>query len=272
MKKIILIITLLLSVRCAFSQFAFPTPSAVGGAMGGCGVAVDDFWSQVGSVAGIARIDRPEVGLSFRNNFLLSELSYKSVAFALPVTKSGTIATSYTHFGNSDYNEQRVNLMYAQRFGHMFALGVEIDYLRSGVSDAAYQTANLFTFGVGLQFYPSSTLTIGAHIFNPISMHYQTEVKMDVPALFRAGVAYNFIKNATATVDFVKDMNYHSDLRFGLQYTFFDYLNARIGIATMPMIYTFGLGIDRQSWGVDLAMQVHSTLGVTPQISATYKF
>lgn len=240
--------------------------------MGGCGVALADFWSQVGSVAGISQIKRPEVGLSFRENFLLTELSYKSVAFALPVTKTGTLGTSYTHFGNSDYSEQRVNLMYAQRFGHMFSLGVELDYLHSGVSDAYYESSNLFTFGVGLQFYPSSTLTIGAHIFNPVSMHYQTEVKMDVPALFRAGVAYNFIKNAIATLDFVKDMNYQSDLRIGLQYTFFDFVNARIGISTTPMVYSFGLGMDHSSWGVDLAMQVHPTLGITPQISALYKF
>lgn len=272
MKKTLLFIALAICAKASFSQFAFPTQSAVGGAMGGCGVALDDFWSRVGSVAGIAKLERPSVGLSFRNNFLLSELSYKSVAFALPVTKSGSLGTIYTHFGNADYNEQRVNLMYAQKFGHMFALGVEFDYLHSGVSEAGYESANLFTFGVGLQFYPTSTLTIGAHIFNPISTHYKTEVKMDVPALFRAGVAYNFIKNATATMDFVKDMNHNSDLRFGLEYTFFDFVNARIGFATQQLTYSFGVGIDRSSWGVDLAMQVHPTLGVTPQISAVYKF
>ena len=272
MKNRLLFIVLLISAQCVFSQYAFPTQSAVGGAMGGCGAALGDFWSRVGSVAGIAKLERPSVGLSFRNNFLLSELSYKSVAIALPVTKNGSLGTSYTHFGNADYNEQRVNLMYAQKFGHMFALGVELDYLHSGVSDAYYESANLFTFGVGLQFYPSNTLTVGVHVFNPISMHYKTEVKMDVPALFRAGVAYNFIKNATATVDFVKDMNYDSDLRFGLEYTFFDFVNARIGFSTTPMVYSFGIGIDRSSWGVDIAMMMHSILGITPQISAMYKF
>lgn len=254
------------------AQFAFPSQSAVGGAMGGCSAALDDFWSRMGGVAGIAKMDRPTVGLAFQNNFLMSELSYKSVAFAIPVTQNGTIGTSYTHFGNSNYNEQRVNLMYAQKFGHMFALGAEFDYLHSGVSDATFESANLFTFGVGLQFYPTSTLTIGAHIFNPISMHYQTDVKMDVPALFRAGVAYKFIKNATATMDFVKDMNHKSDLRFGLEYTFFDFVNARIGIATKPFMYSFGVGIDREKWGVDIAMQMHTILGITPQISAIYKF
>ena len=272
MKKYLLLIALAFCVETVSAQFAFPTQSAVGGAMGGCSVALDDFWSRIGSVAGIARMDRPAVGLSFRNNFLLSELSYKSVAFALPVTKNGTIGTSYTHFGNADYNEQRVNLMYAQQFGHLFSLGAEFDYLHSGVSEAGYESANLFTFGVGLQFYPTNTLTVGVHIFNPISTHYQTEVKMDVPALFRAGVAYNFIKNATGTIEFIKDMNRDSDLRFGLEYTFFDFVNARIGFATQQLAYSFGVGIDRQSWGVDLAMQVHPTLGITPQISAIYKF
>ena len=67
-------------------------------------------------------------------------------------------------------------------------------------------------------------------------------------------------------------MNYDSDLRFGLEYTFFDFVNARIGLSTNPMIYSFGIGIDRSSWGVDIAMMMHSTLGVTPQISAMYKF
>ena len=272
MKKIILLIALSFGVATAGAQFAFPTQSAAGGAMGGCSAALDDFWSRIDNVAGIARLDGPTVGISFRNNFLLSELSYKSVAFALPVTKTGALGTRYTHFGNSQYNEQRVNLMYAQRFGRMFALGAEFDFLHSGVSEAGYESANLFTFGIGLQFYPSSTLTVGAHIFNPISTHYQTDVKMDVPALFRAGVAYKFIKNATATMDFVKDMNFDSDLRIGLQYTFFDFLNARIGIATNQLIYSFGIGVDRESWCVDLAAQVHPTLGITPQISALYKF
>ena len=272
MKKSFLIIALVTSIHMTFAQFSLPTQSAVGGALGGCSAVLDDFWSRINNVAGIAKIDRPSVGLSFRENFLLSELSYKSVAFTIPVTKSSTLGSSYTHFGNSDYNEQRVNLLYAQSFGQMFAIGVELDYLHSGVSDAYYESSNLFTFGLGLQFHPSNTFKMGVHIFNPISMHYQTDIKMDIPALFRAGVAYNFIKNATASVDFVKDINYKSDLCIGLAYTFFEFVNIRIGLSTNPLVYSFGFGIDHNKWGLDFAMQVHSQLGITPQISTTYKF
>ena len=57
MKKNTVFIALAFCFQATFAQFAFPTQSAVGGAMGGCSTALDDFWSQIGSVAGIAKMD-----------------------------------------------------------------------------------------------------------------------------------------------------------------------------------------------------------------------
>ena len=272
MKKYALLIVLVSSFATSFAQFAFPVLGARGGAMGGTSVALTDFWSGMDNVAGLSQQEQISVGLSFRENFLLSELSYKNVAVALPVTKNGTVGAQYTHFGNSNYNEQRAKLMYAQQFGKMFSLGVEFDYLHSGVADVEYDKFNMFTFGVGMQFYASEKLQFGAYIFNPISTHYATEINMDVPALFRVGTAYQFVPNGIATVEFEKDMNYDNNLRFGLEYKFFDFLMARLGISTTPVVYSLGFGIDREKWQLDLGMQVHTVLGVTPQVSAVYHF
>lgn len=272
MKKHILLLAFTLSVGASFAQFAFPVSGARGGAMGGTSAALNDFWSGMDNISGLSQQKNISVGLSFRENFLLSELSYKTVGVALPVTKNGTVGAEYTHFGNSNYNEQRAKLMYAQQFGKMFSLGVELDYLHSGVADAEYDKFNMFTFGVGMQFYASPTLQFGAYIFNPISAHYATEINMDVPALFRIGTAYQFVPNGIATLEFEKDMNMDNNIRFGLEYKFFDFLMARLGISTAPVVYSLGFGIDRENWQLDLGMQVHTVLGVTPQVSAVYHF
>ena len=55
--------------------------------------------------------------------------------------------------------------------------------------------------------------------------------------------------------------------RLGAEYRYEKYLFFRAGMATAPLTLTFGLGFMHEIYRIDLAVEHHNILGLTPQIS-----
>ena len=58
-------------------------------------------------------------------------------------------------------------------------------------------------------------------------------------------------------------------LRLGMEYAYRRLLFVRAGMATRPTVLTFGFGVRADRYSVDLAADMHSTLGVTPHLTLT---
>lgn len=265
-------------------QYIFAPSGARSAGMGDCGVALYDLHSATLNIAAAARIGEPQIALAYRQDFMLSELAYKSITGSYTFRRHrasggstsaipyGTLLAHYTHYGNSNYQEQHASLGYALGVSRMISIGIGLDYLHSGASLAGY-THNMVTCSIGLQFYPTSELTIGASVFNPLFVKANTSlVTTRVPVDFRIGVSYRILKPLLATIEVEKNIYEASSLHCGLEYTYHDWLFARVGMATGPMHLSLGIGVLRPHFGIDLALRYHTILGLTPQATLLYRF
>lgn len=95
---------------------------------------------------------------------------------------------------------------------------------------------------------------------------------MRVPVDFRAGIAYRILQPLLATVEVEKNIYQPASLHCGLEYTYNNWLSARVGMSTQPMKLSLGAGVNHSHYAIDLAMQYHTILGLTPHLSLQYQF
>jgi len=201
----------------------------------------------------------------------IGEIATVYAGGALP-TSMGTWAASYIHYGNSNYYEQQASLDYALRVAKTIYLGVAFHYMNAATSDPYYAPQHLLSFTASIQYTPSDRLCIGTRIYNPAAATLNNETALHTPAIFNLGVSYRLVSELLATAEIEKNFYHPSSLRMGLEYTFLDICRARIGMATNPIIYTFGFGLAHEHIVVDLSTQVHNALGWIPMISMNYLF
>ena len=264
------IVALLLATPL-FAQFDFPVMSGAGAAMGGTSTALSDNSSALCNIAGLAELEESSISLSVRQNFMEEGMGYAAAGLALPTT-AGSWGASFIHYGISEYHEQRISLMYALKTGEDLAIGAALYYLHSSTNDPYYEPLNRLTFSLAVRYRPTESLTLGFKAYNPTAVVSEQAEGVRTPALFTLGVACRLIEELTAIAEVEKNLYYKSSLRFGLEYSFLEDYALRTGVNTQPVIYSFGLGMKKRHFGFDIAMQIHQTLGMTPQMSLTYIF
>lgn len=100
MKKLLLLITIILSTSTLFAYDFIHPMGGRAAAMGGSSVASQGLWALQNNPAGMANLEKISLGLYYENRWLLPETAYKCGAFALP-TKFGTLGVSFNQFGSS---------------------------------------------------------------------------------------------------------------------------------------------------------------------------
>ncbi len=239
--------------------------------MGFAGVTLTDLWSVQLNQAGLAGLKHAVAGTYYENKFLVSELSLKSVAVALPVRNSGVFGFSADHFGYSAYNEQKIGIGYGRGFGENFRVGVQLDYLSTTIGDG-YGTNKAFAAEIGVQADLVAGLTVGAHIYNPTRVKMSDFNNEKIPTILKVGLGYKFSDKVNVAIETEKDAEADADFKAGLEYNIVEQFAFRAGISTQPVVSYFGFGVLLGNVRIDLATGLHSELGVTPHVSLQYEF
>ncbi len=122
-------------------------------------------------------------GLSFESRFMMSEMSSKAISLVIPGSAAplGIIAT---HFGNGQYSSIFAGVGSALTISEGLSFGLQADLIaETGVGD--YRNVYHATFEAGLAARLSPDLTLGLHIFNPL-----TAVN-SLPSSISAGVSWS---------------------------------------------------------------------------------
>lgn len=239
-------------------------------AMGNASVAMSDVWSTHHNQAGLAFMRQISVGANYENRFLIKELSIKSGVVAIPI-KFGTIGLSIRNFGYSLYRENKYNLSFAKAFGDKFAAAFAFNYLTTKIAER-YGNSAAFVGEVGLQAKPINDLTIGAHLYNPTRAMLSKKAAERLPTIIRFGINYNLSKKVIFALETEKDLSKKTVFKAGVEYAAVKELYLRMGIATNPVLSSFGFGIHLKNFNLDLAANYHQVLGITSQISLAYQF
>jgi hypothetical protein len=272
MKKLLLLITLIVS---SSTLLAYDIIHPIGGraaAMGGSSVASQGLWAMQNNPAGMANLDKISLGLYYENRWFLPETAYKCGAFALP-TKFGTLGLSFNQFGSSKYNENKFGLAYAKDFGRYLQIGLQLDYLLLKIGND-YGTYNAVTFELGIQSHVTDKLTLGTYIFNPVNFSFEQTLNHEkLPIVFRFGMAYQFTKDFVGQCEIEKNTELEGvSLRGGLEYEAVRNLYIRTGVQTNPGILSFGLVYTISFAQVNVAAQLPNELGASVQIGTVFSF
>jgi len=238
-------------------------------ALGNTGVSIQDVWSMQANQAGIAAIENAQASISYQNNYLHTDLSTKSAVAVLPFKKN-VLGLSFQNYGVSAYSEQRIGLAYAKRFGKTFFAAINLNAHQVRITQ--YGSAQTFSAEAGIQFKPFPKILIGSHIANPNKSSYNKQVDAKIPTLLQIGASYLVSDKVTFSSELVKDLDWLTDARFGLEYNMMGWLSLRGGFNVNPFRQFAGVGTKYQKIRLDIASSSHPVLGYSPQMSLGYEF
>ncbi len=234
-------------------------------------VALSDFWSIQNNQAGMALIKNLSVGVAYENRFLVPQMGTANLALIYP-SKFGNMGISMSYFGYALYHEMKVGLAYARSFGPWLRVGVQLDYLQTGLGDIYGSRSNV-TFELGMQSDVNAHLTFGVYVYNPVRVKFSDYANEKIPAVFRFGAAYHFSNKLLTTVEIEKNTDFQPViLRGGIEYNVKKQFFFRVGFGTAQDIFSFGFGWNKKHMQFDIGTTMHQSLGFSPQTSFVFDF
>lgn len=248
MKKISIALLLLLPALSATAQFVSVPGDARSGALGGCRE----------ETASPRYVD-----IGYRQAFAAAGMATKHVGAGWTLGTLGAVEARYSHFGDADYNEQQLSAACRMAVDERLDVGVEGRYCRLAVGDGHYEPRQWMALAA------TARLRLGRRL--QLSALAGTR-PWDTTRPWQAHVtaAYRPVEKLLTLVELESEER--TRLRLGMEYCYGKILFFRAGMATAPVVLTFGLGVRYGNYVADIAVESHSTLGLTPQISLALCF
>jgi hypothetical protein len=249
-----------------FSQNDLIIPDARSMAVAGAGITFADHWACYHNQAALAFTKNPSVGIFAQNRYNIKELNSGAIAFALPLKNVGTFGISYYIFNNSNiYNRQKISLAYAKLLGKSISAGVQFDLLYTHIEN--YQNNLSFCGEIGLLYKLSKNWEIGVHVFNLTAAKYKEYENEQIPTIMKIGAAWHVGEN-TVIIGEVENSSYSNfTVRGGLEYEISKKVAFQLGMKSNPWINSFGFSYKAKGLRINIAMEYHQLLGISPGIS-----
>ena len=272
MKKIYssLLLIFLFSKSFAGNEI-FPVGARAAG-MGNAAVTLNDMWSAFQNQAGTAYLNHVNVGIYNEVRFGLKELSLNAFVVAVPIKNVGTFSLSATYFGYKLYNEQKIGLAYARKFGNNFSAGLQINYLGTHIADEFYGNKASFAIEGGVRALILPKLTMGFYIFNPTLSGLADYDNENIPTTMKLGLSYEFNDKVILAIEAEKATEAKAIFKAGFEYRIANPLYLRMGLSTNQNAYYFGFGLALKQIKIDFTASFNQTLGFTPHTGLSYEF
>ena len=232
-------------------------------------VSFADVWSAFHNQAGIAGLNSFSTGFFYESRFGVDELSLTAGSVVLPV-RPGNFALSFFQFGKGTFKENKFALAFARSFSEKWSAGIQLDYFLQTFPENE-RSYGFATFEGGVLFYPSESVTLGAHVFNPVSGGIETPAgKNEMPTVFRVGGNYRFDEMLMIAIETEKDNQNPLLIKTGIEFFPVENFALRMGVSGKPFKYTAGIGYHIGNFSADAGFGYHGNLGFTPSVSLQF--
>lgn len=267
MKSFLLFLFFILLLNLNAQTDAPALAGAKGAALGNASVTFSDINSAFSNQAGLAFLQNVSFTAVAEQRFLISELQSISAAAALP-TASGVWGLTVNYFGFETFNQQKIGLAYARKLFDNLSIGAQLLMLNTNIQEYGNKTNLTFELGMISQLLPE--LRLGVHAYSPARVRLSEEDIL--PTVFKIGLAYLPSSRVVCTAEVEKDIDFPVRTKFGAEYQLIEQLHLRVGLATRPTNYSFGIGYGfSNGLSLDIASVHHQYLGFTPAISISYQ-
>ncbi|MEQ9265248.1 MAG: hypothetical protein RLN81_08515 [Balneolaceae bacterium] len=267
LNKISLVIFFLGIPPGIFAQVSF---GARGLALGGATVALPDYnWSVLSNPA-LLNSKTPTLGFYGLRNYGFVEITDVSVFGSIP-TQLGVGSFAIHKYGDHLFSETRATAGYKNDWENLH-FGVVLNYNHISFG-GVYGSGGAFGMDIGISTRITQQLWLGAKASNVNSPKYNFAnsseyLKRDLTI----GLSYLMNKNVLFALDMFKDIRYPVSFKSGLEGTLVRDFKGRVGVTTEPLTYSFGFGYEKRNWAVNMAVQQHSLLGLSPGFDLLFFF
>ena len=241
-RNVFLAALLLLSALPAAAQFADVPVDARSAAMGGC--RLED--------------ESRHVTVGYRNAFSLAGMSTRLLDVGWTLGERGFADMTYNFFGDPDYNEQQAQLAGHMQVEDWLTVGVKGRYCRQATGDGHYDPQQWMSVAATVRVTAGKGVVLAAE---------GGTRPWDDRRPWRGRLTMQWRPAAVVLSCLALESEERMRFRAGVEYGYESYLFFRAGMATAPLVLTFGLGLHYDHYRIDLGVESHHTLGLTPQIS-----
>ncbi len=270
MNKLYFTFSILFSVLLVSTVFGQAGLSPIGAkfvGMGNATVAMKDPYSLFYNPAGISDSEEYTALFAYENRYGLNLLHSIAAGIISPL-KFGTLGLNVHRFGDQLYNEQLLGLTYANTISGV-SLGLKTNWVQMNtLNTSTFQT---FTFEFGAITELTSTLSMGARVYNFTQSKFNSSTGEQIPLQINLGLSYKSGDNLLVNVEVEKEMNGQAQVRAGADYKIKPFLSIRTGISTLSSIFYGGIGLNLKKFQFDYSINSHQQLGLSNQLSVVYK-
>lgn len=193
----------------------------------------------------------------------MSGMATKRLGAGWTIGPRGWLSANYAHFGDSDYSEQILAAEGGMNVGDNVNVAIEGRYCRLGTSDGYYPTERWMALAAKAACSVNKRLSLSV-LAGTRPWDDNRPWRMHVNALFSPS------RGLLTAVELESEEALR--FRMGVEYCYRDHFFIRAGMATAPLVLTFGVGFHYEGYRIDLGVESHNTLGLTPQISLAVCF
>lgn len=199
---------------------------------------------------------------AFENRFMMADLSSKAVSAVIAI-RSAQLGFVAAHYGNADYYRLFTGLGSAVKITDGIAIGLQADYVSEhGIGE--YRDVSHVTFETGMTCNLSSSLTLGLHLFNPLSP------LNSLPVSLETGLQWRQSDQLLLSVGSSKVSDEPLSVQCGLSWNIADRMILRSGYMSSPSAFAFGIGVRTGPLQADAGFLISSMTGVTSSVSVIW--
>ena len=259
----------ILTITLSFNSIAQNGTNQIGArsaSMGHASSTLEDHWAVFNNPGALGGLEETSAFAAFENRFGIAGLNSMAAGFVTSLSL-GSAGLSVFRFGDQLYNEQMVSVVYGNMFG-ISSLGARVNYLQYSVE--GFGTKGVITIDFGGTATLTENLRFGAFIRNINQARISEINNQRTPTILLAGVSYTFSNRLLLAIETEKDIDMPALFKAGIEYQFLPKFYARTGIKTNQLVNYFGLGFVNQNLEIDYALTWESTLGVNHQANVSY--
>jgi len=198
----------------------------------------------------------------------ISEITDLAASVTVP-TKLGSFGAGFHRYGFDLFNRTNIRLGYKKRFSR-FHTGLAVSY--SAVQQGGgYGSAGALGIDLGIAAQIIETLWMGVRATNVNQPVYGNSDEY-LPRDLAIGLAYLPSGRMLLSIDAVKDVRFPISLRAGAELELIKGFEARAGITTQPETYSGGFGFTSDRWEINIGVQQHIPLGLSPAVDLGISF
>lgn len=224
--------------------------------------ATPGHWNCFHNQALLMSVPASGFSASLENRFMMAALSSKAVSAVFAI-KPAPLCLVATHYGNADYFRIFTGLGSAVNISDGISLGVQVDYITErGAGE--YRDVSHLTFETGMICLLSPALTVGVHLFNPVSP------LNNLPSSIDAGLHWKQSDNIFLTLAGSKVSSEPISINCGIGWNMLDRMVLRSGYMSSPSSFAFGIGFRSDRLEADAGFLLNGVTGMTSSVSVTW--